>query len=240
MIDESRSFKVFDKEMIFTEARIRASADAAHLAPLCGPQIEACRALVVKGLEAEQTVAQSRAASRTAARVLAVTVRGFANVLLRETAYNRKCPLYGRFFPQGLEGFRSMSPERQAEFVRDVILPGLGTLSEGTPLWSEREVLSKAANVVTEAANVVDAAVAARIRVRSELAAWKRSANLFRMDLYARLIGIAAEKEYGRAWADGFFKTGRRSPGGDDPEQTVQALSSAAVQATQPVTSSAA
>lgn len=66
--------------------------------------------------------------------------------------------------------------------------------------------------------------------VRAEVDEWKEGVNRLRLGTYAELLKVAAEKGYGRAWADTFFRKEQRG-GAEEWEPAAPEAVSAAPEA---------
>jgi hypothetical protein len=86
-----------------------------------------------------------------------------------------------------------------------------------------KHVLKPFAGSLTAFANQALSALETRTKAKAERAIvgndvdeWKEGVNTLRVSTYAELLKIAAEKGYGKAWVEAFFRSESASDSGGD------------------------
>ena len=91
-------------------------------------------------------------------------------------------------------------------------------MGESNPLFRFAALLDDAAKAGLDALDARAQARGTAAGVMLDVEEWKEGVNRLRMSTYGALLGIAAENNYPRSWAESFF-SGPASSGADDGEE---------------------
>jgi hypothetical protein len=97
------------------------------------------------------------------------------------------------------------SLRKQCERTLHVMLVELEKLEPKHPLRAHAAPLEGFAKAALAALDARSKVKAERGIAANDVDEWKEGVNALRLTTYAELLKIAAEKGYGRAWADAFF-----------------------------------
>ena len=101
---------------------------------------------------------------------------------------------------------------KQCETTLNVVIAELDKLDPKHALRAFTSPLSTLAKAALKALDVRNKAKAERTMSSNDVDEWKEGVNALRLTTYAELLKIAAEKGYGRAWADSFFPVDASAP----------------------------
>lgn len=203
----SSSLLTFLDELEFTEAALHADPLAAELVPAFEEEIAAWPDIFQRQRAARRSITRADALVAVLDGGLnRITIR-FGGQALVEANQDRKSPAFRRYFPMSPSEFVRSALRKQCERTRDVIVPELEKLPEGSTLRAFAAPLLAAAKSAI-------AALAARAKARGEAATvgndiveWKEGINRLRTTTHAELIKIAAAQNLGRSWPEVFFRS---------------------------------
>jgi len=224
----SASLLTFLEHLEYPEAGLSAEEETAELAAPFRDQIA----------EWDDKFKQERAGRRSVIRAEAVvavrnaqldgkTVRFGASVL-GEAGGDRKSPFFRRFFPVAPSQYVRQPLRKQCEQTLNVMAAELEKLEKKHTLRTFLAPLTTLAKSALAALDARTKAKGDRTMSASDVEDWKEGCNTLRLSTYAELLKIAAEKGYGRAWADSFFPSDTAvtaeeevatPPGGSEPQE---------------------
>lgn len=217
-IPMSRSLAWFLDELWFTEAALAADPDAHDLAAVFETTIAEWDGVAQRERAARRGVVRAEAVVAVRNEQIDSETGRFSTLVLVESGNDRKGSFFTRFFPEAPSAFIARNLRDQCEQTRDRIVPEIQKQPETSMLhpFADR-FLSLTKNAL--------ASLTARTRARgenasvaSDVADWKEGVNRLRTVTYAELLKRAAEKRYGRDWAETFFRRDDgSSPAADDP-----------------------
>lgn len=148
------------------------------------------------------------------------TLKFGANVLA-ETGGDRKASFFRRFFSAAPSQLVRQPLRKQCDNTLNIMVAELDKLDKKHPLRSFTTPLTTMAKAALTALDARTKVKAARSISANDVDEWKEGVNTLRLSTYAELLKLAAEKSYGRAWADSFFPSESTAGGaelqGDDP-----------------------
>lgn len=215
----SSSLLTYLDELEFTEAALHADPLAAELAGAFEEEIASWPDIFQRQRAARRSITRADALVAVLDGSLDRTTIRFGGQALVEANQDRKSPAFRRYFPTSPSEFVRSALRKQCERTRDVIVPELEKLPDGSPLRAF------AAPLLTAAKSTI-AALAARAKAQGEAATvssdvieWKEGVNRLRTTTHAELIKLAAAQSLGRAWPDVFFRSAEtaRSEGDGEP-----------------------
>jgi len=215
-IPVDRALPLFFDELEFTEAALAANPDTADLASIVAPKIAECDAMSRAERESRRAVVRASAVVAVKDSQLDSLTSRVAGIALVEANQNRESPLFRRLFPSAPYQIASQGLRKQAEFTQASLVPELRKQGEASPLKAVAEPLAAASQGALEALTARAKAMADRGIASHDLEEWKEGVNRLRLTLYAELLRRAAEKGYGRDWADTFFTRDSRGRATED------------------------
>lgn len=215
-IPVSSSLLTFLDEMEFTEAALRADEHAAEFAAGFDEEIAGWNEVFQRERAARREVIRGDAlvAVRNG-QVDDVTLR-FGALALVEANRDRKSPLFRKFFPTAPSEFVRGALRKQCERTRDVIVPEINKLPEGSMLKPFGDLLSKGAKAALAALTARSKAQGEAASVASDVLEWKEGINRLRTTTHAELIKVATEQRLGRAWVEMFFRSASDAGAADE------------------------
>ncbi len=215
----SASLLTFLEQLEYPEAALSAEEETSELAKPFRDQIA----------EWDNIFKQERAGRRSVVRAEAIvavrnvqldrhTVRFGASVL-GETGGDRRSPFFRRFFPVAPSQYVRQPLRKQCEQTLNVMVVELEKLDKKHTLRSFVSPLTSLAKSALSALDARTKVKSERTMGASDIEEWKEGCNAMRLSVYAELLKIAAEKGYGRAWADSFFPS-ETAVGGEAEEVT--------------------
>ncbi len=210
-IAQTSALLVYLDELEYTEAALASWEETKAVA---GPYVEAIagfEAVFRKEREARRGVTRAEAVAVSRNARLDGTTTRFGGQVLAEAGQDRSSALFRRFFPEAPSAFVRRPLREQVERTLGVMLAELEKLDAKGPLAAFGAPLKDAAEQAIAALDARARAKAERAVVVAEVDDWKASVNTLRLTTYGELLRIAAEKGYGRDWADLFFRTASRT-----------------------------
>lgn len=212
------SLLVFLDELEFTEAALTADPLAAELAGAFEEQIGEWADVFRRQRGARRAVVRADAQIAVLDGSLdRLTIR-FGGQCLVEAGQDRKSVTFRRFFPTAPSEFIRGALRKQCERTRDVIVPEIEKLPEGSPLRAFAEPLLRGAKAGI-------AGLAARAKVHGEAASvatdvveWKEGVNNLRTTTHAELVKLAVANTLGRSWPEVFFRSAETARAESDGE----------------------
>lgn len=201
----SNSLLTYLDHLEFSEAALAADPDTEDLAKPYTQQIADWPKTFEKERASRRQVVRSQAIVQVSNTQIDRTTLRFGTQLLGESNNDRKSGLFRRYFPSSPSEFVRQPLRAQCEHTVSVISPELGKLDKASPLKAYGPLLDKQAKAALSALAARTQAKAARGITASDTEEWKEDVNRLRLGTYAALLKIAAEKGYGKAWADTFF-----------------------------------
>jgi hypothetical protein len=214
----SAGLLTFLDSLEFTEAALSADDDAADLAPAFQEEIEGWELLFKKERIGRRGVVRADAVVAVRNAQLDDKTTRFGAAALAEAGGNRKSKGFRRFFSVAPSQFIRRALRKQADDTLNVLLGEIGKLDAQSPLKVFAQPLGDMATAAIQALDARNKAKADRTLANNDVDEWKEGVNVLRLTTYAELLKIAAEKDYGRAWADSFFQSDESdSADGGDP-----------------------
>lgn len=211
------SLLVFLDELEFTEAAISADPLAADLAASFEEEIGAWAEVFQRQRRARRAVVRADALVAVLDGALDRVTTRFGGQALVEAGQDRKGSAFRRFFPTAPSEFIRGALRKQCERTRDVIVPEIGKLPEGSPLRPFAEPLLKGAKDAIAALAARAKAQGEAATVGSDVTEWKEGVNRLRTTAHAELVKIAAAQNLGRTWPEVFFRSAESTRAESDP-----------------------
>ena len=215
------SLLVYLDDLEFTEAALSADPLAADLAPAFEEEIGAWSDVFRRQRGARRSIVRADAVLAVLDGALDRLTTRFGGQCLVEANQDRKSAAFRRFFPTAPSEFIRGALRKQCERTRDVIVPEINKLPEGSPLRAFADPLLKGAKAAI-------AGLAARAKVQGEAATvgtdvteWKEGINRLRTTTHAELVKIAVAQNLGRAWPEVFFRSAETASAEGDGETPV-------------------
>ena len=203
----SSSLLTYLDELEFTEAALHADPLAAELAGAFEEEIASWPDIFQRQRAARRSITRADALVAVLDGSLDRTTIRFGGQALVEANQDRKSAAFRRYFPTAPSEFVRSALRKQCERTRDVIVPELEKLPEGSALRAF------AAPLLTAAKSTI-AALAARAKAQGEAATvssdvieWKEGVNNLRTTTHAELVKIAVANNLGRSWPEVFFRS---------------------------------
>ena len=200
-----RSAELFEEDLTFLEAGLLAEPEAAGLAGQVAALLEEGQALEQrrKALRRAQLQRQAQAAALDGR--LDEQLRALHADALHAVKLDRKERAFATLFPENVHLTTRYALRRQVQVARGLVgRLGLGLLPQDLV---DRHTAALGA-LLEQAQGILAAQEQLEMdlaRLRLELEDWKHDANAARMHTYSQLLGMAAQRQQRRAWADRFF-----------------------------------
>jgi hypothetical protein len=201
----SASLLTFLEQLEYPEAALSADEETADLAKPFREQIEEWDEIFKKERTGRRAIVRAEAIVAVANARLDQKTTRFGVSVLAEVGGDRKSPFFRRFFSKAPSQFVRQALRKQCEQTLTVVVAELEKLDK-------KHALKVYQAPLTSLAKAALAALDSRAKIKGErtgdtndIEEWKEGCNALRLSTYAELLKIAAEKGYGRAWADSFF-----------------------------------
>ena len=214
----SSSLLTFLEELEYTEAALTADEDAELLAPPFTDEISAWEATFKKEREGRRGVIRAEAVVAVRNARLDDKTTRFGAVALGEAGGDRKNTFFRRFFKVAPSLFVRRPLRKQCEETLNVMVVEAEKLDAQHVLRVMGASLKALAKAAIDALDARNKAKGDRTMLGNDVDEWKEGVNTLRLSTYAELLKIAAEKGYGRAWADSFFQNPSGEASGDSED----------------------
>ena len=216
-VPQSAGLLTFLDVLEFTEAALSADDDAKDLAAPFQAELQSWESIFKKERAGRRGVVRAEALVAVRNARLDDKTTRFGAGALGEAGGDRKSSFFRRFFTVAPSLFVRRPLRKQCEDTLNIVLVELDKLDPTHPL---RAYLTPLQNLATSALEALDArnkAKADRTLNTNDVDEWKEGVNTLRLTTYAELLKIAAEKGYGKSWADSFFPSdsGEAAEGGE-------------------------
>jgi hypothetical protein len=212
----SLSLLTYLDEAEYTEAALAAHPQTSALATPFQACIQAWDGVFAHERQGRRAVTRAEAVVAVRDSILDDTTIRAAGWLLAECGQNRKHPLFLRVFTLAPSELVRLSLRKQAEHIRDTLLPEVARLPETSPVRGQSVALSDASQGALAALDARAAAKGARGVANGEVDEWKEGVNRLRLGTYADLLKLASQHGQGKGWADAFFRS--------DSQETAEVL----------------
>jgi hypothetical protein len=204
-IPPTASLLTYLDDLDYSEAALSADEEAAELASPFRDEIEAWDGVFKGERQSRRSVIRSEAVVAVRNGQLDRYTLRFGASVLGEAGGDRKGTFFRRFFSVAPSQFVRQSLRKQCERTLHVMLVELEKLEPKHPLRVHAAPLEGFAKAALAALDARSKVKAERGIAANDVDEWKEGVNALRLTTYAELLKIAAEKGYGRAWADAFF-----------------------------------
>ena len=214
-----RGAELFEEDLTFLEAGLLAEPEAAGLAGQVGALLSEGQALEQRRKALRRAQLQRQAQAVALDGRLDEQIRALHADALHAVKLDRKDRAFVSLFPENVHETVRYALRRQAQAARGLVgRLGLGLLPQDLvdKHTAAFGALLEQARVALEAQEQVEMDLA---RLRLELEDWKRDTNVARMHIYSQLLGVAAQRQQRRAWADRFFMPFPGSQGDDASDE---------------------
>jgi hypothetical protein len=194
------------EELEFTEAALAADPDTGGLAAPFQEEIAAWEALYKKVRESRRASVRADAVVSVRDERLDELTAELGGHLYVAAGRDRSSPLFRRFFPAAPSELVRQPLRKQAEQVKNVIVPELAKLEDGSPAKPFGEALGSTALGALTALDTRAELRGNAARVSAEVDEWKEGVNRLRTTTFAELLKLGTEKRRGRKWPDAFFR----------------------------------
>ncbi len=212
------SMLIYLDHLEFSEAALSADEETAELAAPFHAEIEAWEAMFKAERQSRRVVTQAEAVVAIKNVKLDTHTNKFGVAVLAEAGGDRKGPFFRRFFTVAPSSFVRQPLRKQCELTLHVVVAELGKLDPKHSLKPFASSLAAFANQALAALETRTKAKAERAVVGNDIDEWKEGVNTLRASTYAELLKIAAEKGYGKAWAEAFFRSESAADSASDAE----------------------
>ena len=204
-VPQSAGLLTFLDALEFTEAALSADDDAKDLAAPFQAELQSWESVFKKEREGRRGVVRAEALVAVRNARLDDKTTRFGAGALGEAGGDRKSKLFRRFFTVAPSVFVRRPLRKQCEDTLNIVVVELDKLEPTHPLRAYINPLQGLATAALQALDARNKAKADRTLNTNDVDEWKEGVNTLRLTTYAELLKIAAEKGYGKAWADSFF-----------------------------------
>jgi hypothetical protein len=223
----SAALLTFLDELEFTEAALSADEETADLAKLFAEQIELWETTFKAERVTRRAVTRAEAVVALRNAKLDAHTTKFGASVLAESGGDRKSPFFRRFFTVAPSAFVRQPLRKQCELTLHVMAAEIGKLDKHHPLKSFASSLTGLATLALTALETRTKAKAERAVASNDVDEWKEGVNTLRLSTYAELLKIAADKAYGKAWVEAFFRVETTGGTGEDAAEPLPAAGNA-------------
>ncbi len=201
------SLLTFLDELEFTEAALRAEPLAAEFAAVFEEEIGGWSDVFQRERTARREITRADALVAIRNGQIDATTLRFGDHCFLESGRDRKSAAFRKFFPTSPSEFVRGSLRKQAERTRDVIVPEIEKLPEGSPLRAYAAPLSEGARLALAALTARVKAEGQAATVASDVREWKEGVNRLRTTTHAELVKLAVQNRQPKSWVELFFRS---------------------------------
>ena len=217
----NRSLLFYLDQLEYSEAGLSADPAAEALAAPFREEIEEWMSTFNKQRAARRDVVRGNAVVNVRNEQLDNLTTGFGVTLVAEVRGDRSSTTFRRFFPVAPSELIRRSLRKQCQNTQAAIVPTIRKMGESSALFRFADLLDNAATAALDALDARAQARGTAANAMLDVEEWKEGVNRLRMSTYGALLGIAAEKNYPRSWAESFF-AGTHRAGTDDEEDPLE------------------
>ena len=217
----NRSLLFFLDQLEYSEAALSADPATEALAAPFREEIQDWISAFDKQRGARREVVRSNAIVNVRNEQIDNLTTGFGVTLLAEVRGDRTSTTFRRFFPVAPSELIRRALRKQCQNTQAVIVPAIRKMGESSALFRFAALLDDAAKAGLDALDARAKSRGGAASAMLDVEEWKEGVNRLRMSTYGALLGVAAENNYPRSWAESFF-AGTSSAGGDDDEEPLE------------------